>query len=55
MEQREWLKPVDVGRRLGIPTREVYRLIDQGTLPAYRFGRTVRLRAADVEAYLGER
>ncbi len=51
MERREWLKPVDVGRILGIPTREVYRLIDEGMLPAYKFGRTVRLLAADVEEY----
>jgi len=51
MESREWLKPVDVGRILGIPTRDVYRLIDEGSLPAYRFGRTVRLLATDVEEF----
>ena len=51
MEERDWLKPIDVARLLDIPTREVYRLIDQGALPAYRFGRTIRVRAADVEAY----
>ena len=51
MEKREWLKPVDVGRQLGVPTREVYRLIDEGALPAYKFGRTIRLLASDVEAY----
>lgn len=51
MEERTWLKPIDVARLLGIPTPEVYRLIDAGRLPAYRFGRTIRLLAADVEAY----
>lgn len=51
MEQREWLKPIDVARLLDIPTREVYRLIDSARLPAYRFGRTIRLRRADVEEY----
>ena len=51
MEEREWRKPLDVARELGVPTREVYRLIDEGVLPAYRFGRTIRLLAADVEAY----
>jgi putative molybdopterin biosynthesis protein len=51
MEEQEWLKPIDVARLLGVPTRAVYRLIDEGALPAYRFGRTIRLRAADVEAY----
>jgi excisionase family DNA binding protein len=51
MEERTWFKPVDVGRLLAIPTREVYRLIDEGALPAYRFGRTVRVLASDVEEY----
>ena len=49
--ERKWLKPVDVARLLGIPTRELYRLIDTGALPAYKFGRTVRLLATDVEEY----
>ena len=51
MERQEWYKPIDVARLLGIPTRAVYRLIDEGVLPAYKFGRTIRLRATDVEAY----
>ena len=51
MDERKWLKPIDVARLLGIPTREVYRLIDQGALPAYKFGRTIRLLATDVEEY----
>jgi excisionase family DNA binding protein len=51
MEEREWRKPLDVARELGLPTRELYRLIDAGALPAYRFGRTIRLLASDVEAY----
>ena len=49
--ERKWLKPVQVARLLGIPTRELYRLIDTGALPAYKFGRTVRLLATDVEEY----
>ena len=49
--KRKWLKPVDVARLLGIPTRELYRLIDTGALPAYKFGRTIRLLATDVEEY----
>ena len=46
------MKPLDAARRLGMPTKELYRLIDEGRLPAYRFGRrTVRLLAEDVEEY----
>jgi excisionase family DNA binding protein len=51
MGRQEWYKPAEVARLLDLPTREVYRLIDMGALPAYRFGRTIRLRVADVEAY----
>ncbi|MDQ4069902.1 MAG: helix-turn-helix domain-containing protein [Actinomycetota bacterium] len=55
MEEREWLKPAEVARLLGIPTRELYRLIDEGALPAYKFGRTIRLLASDVEEYQRQR
>ena len=55
MRNPDWLRPIDAARRLGIPTKELYRLIDEGRLPAYRFGRVIRLRAADVEEYLGGR
>ena len=55
MEDREWLKPIEAARRLGIPTRALYRLIDHDQLPAYKFGRTVRLLVADVEEYLRRR
>ncbi|HEX2046385.1 MAG TPA: helix-turn-helix domain-containing protein [Acidimicrobiales bacterium] len=51
MNRPDWLKPIDAARRLDISTRELYRLIDEGALPAYKFGRVIRLRAADVEAY----
>ncbi len=52
MDSPEWLKPIDAARRLKIPTRELYRLIDGGELPAYKFGRVIRLRRADVDAYI---
>lgn len=51
MDSPEWLKPFDAARRLDIPTRELYRLIDRGELAAYKFGRIIRLQAADVEEY----
>jgi excisionase family DNA binding protein len=51
MGDRKWLKPIDVARLLGIRTRDVYRLIDEGELPAYRFGRIIRLLASDVDEY----
>ncbi len=55
MNSPEWLKPIDAARRLSIPTKELYRLVDQGALPAYRFGRVIRLKTTDVEEYLRAR
>ena len=46
-----WLNPREASTRLGMPIRELYRLIDERQLPAYRFGPDLLLRAADVEAY----
>ena len=38
-------------RRLSVPRRTLFRLIDKGELPAYKIGHWIRLRVADVEAY----
>jgi excisionase family DNA binding protein len=48
----EWLGTAEAARRLGITPRTLYRLIDEGQLPAYKFGRVIRLRVADVEAFV---
>ncbi len=47
----DWLSVVQVCRRLGVSRLTLLRLIDAGALPAYRIGRRIRLRAADVEAF----
>ncbi len=41
-----------VAEFLGVNQRTVYRLIDEGDLPAYKFGRVIRLQRADVLAYI---
>ena len=46
-----WLNTREVSQRLGLPVRTVYRLIDEGHLPAYRSGSDIVLRPDDVEAY----
>ncbi len=48
----EWLSTKEAARRLGITARTLYRFIDEGDLPAYRFGRVIRLKPADVDAYV---
>ena len=49
--EKTWLNTREAASRLGVTARELYRLIDVGELPAYKDGRDIRLRLADVEAY----
>jgi excisionase family DNA binding protein len=47
-----WLSTREAAHHLGITTRTLYRLIDSGQIPAYRFGRVIRLKAAEVDAFV---
>ena len=46
-----WLGTTEGAHYLLTP-RTLYRLIDDGELPAYRMGRVIRLRIADLDAYI---
>lgn len=48
----DWLSTAEASTRLGITTRTLYRFIDEGRIPAYRFGRVIRLRAGEVEEFI---
>lgn len=48
----DWLSTADAAKTLGITPRTLYRFIDQGELPAYRFGRVIRVKRADVDAFI---
>jgi excisionase family DNA binding protein len=47
-----WLSTKDASERLGITLRSLYRFIDAGELPAYKFGRVIRLKETDVDRYI---
>lgn len=47
-----WLSTADAAHRLGITPRTLYRFIDEGQLPAYRFGRVIRLQRTEVDAFI---
>jgi len=47
-----WLSTPAAAERLGITPRTLYRFIDEGQLPAYKFGRVIRLKQTDVDAYI---
>lgn len=42
----------EVAEYLRVTTKTVYKLISEGELPSFRVGRAVRLRRADVEAFV---
>jgi excisionase family DNA binding protein len=51
LPESEWLSVQQARCLLDVSRLTLLRLIDAGDLPAYRIGRRIRLRAADVEAY----
>ena len=48
----DWLSTGEAARRLGLASRTLYRLIDHGDLPAYRFGRVIRLKGHDLDVFV---
>jgi excisionase family DNA binding protein len=51
-DEIHWLSTADAATRLGITPRTLYRFIDEGQLPAYRFGRVIRLKADEVDVFI---
>lgn len=51
-ETIEWLSTADAAKALGITPRTLYRFIDQGEIAAYRFGRVIRVKRSDVDAFI---
>ena len=52
MTSPQWLSTKEASERLGLTLRTLYRLIDEGQLAAYKFGRVIRLKEADVDAFI---
>ena len=48
----DWLGTREAARRLGLASRTLYRLIDVGELPAYRFGQVIRLKGCDLDLFV---
>jgi len=48
----EWLNTGTAAKRLGITVRTLYRLINEDELPAYKFGRVIRLQKAEVDEFI---
>ena len=51
-EEITWYGTAEAARQLGITPRTLYRLIDEGQIPAYKFGRVIRLKQSDVQQFI---
>lgn len=51
---RRLLRVPEVAWLLGVSTKTVYRLLNKGELAGVRVGKALRVRPADVEAYIQE-
>ena len=52
VETARWLSTKEAAGRLGVTLRSLYRFIDEGGLVAYKFGRVIRLKEDDVDAFI---
>ncbi len=46
------MSSAEAASRLGVTSRTLYRFIDEGQLPGYRFGRVIRLKASEVDSFI---
>ena len=47
-----WLSVPEAAEYLGVGMRTVYKLVDQGLIPAYKLGRVIRIKKEDAEDFL---
>lgn len=47
-----WMSTKAAAEHLGVNLRTLYRFIDEGDLAAYKFGRVIRLKEDDVDAFV---
>ena len=52
MSETHWLGTQEASQRLGITLRTLYRFVDEGQIAAYKFGRVIRLKQSDVDAFI---
>lgn len=47
-----WIGTAEAAEALGVVPRTLYRVIDDGRLPAYRFGRVIRIKEQDLYEFI---
>ena len=48
----QWMGTQEAARYLGVTPRTLYRFINDGSLPAFKMGRVIRLRQADLDDFV---
>jgi excisionase family DNA binding protein len=48
----QWTSTKEAASYLGVNLRTLYRFIDEGELPAYKFGRVIRLLRSDLDVFI---
>lgn len=52
MSTGSWLSTSEASERLGVTLRTLYRLIDEGQVVSYKFGRVIRIKEEDLDAFV---
>jgi excisionase family DNA binding protein len=52
MQSERWLGTRAAADALGVELRTLYRLMNEGQIRSYRFGRVYRIRSEDLTAFL---
>ncbi len=50
--QIRWLSTKEAAELIGVTLRSLYRFIDEGDLPAFKFGRVIRVKQEDVDRFI---
>lgn len=51
-QELRWLSTAEAAKRLGVTPRTLYRFINEGQVPGYRFGRVIRLKEDEVDLFI---
>lgn len=51
-QEPKWLSSNQAADRLGVSLRTLYKFVDEGLVPAYKFGRVIRLREHEIDAFI---
>lgn len=54
VEGEAWFTVAEVATRMRVSKMTVYRMVESGTLPGVKFGRSFRVKVTDFDAYLEE-